>query len=381
MNKYLKFFTVFLLFVCLFCVFFVNASNFFTFAKETSIGAKGACVMELQTGRVLFEQNADEKMPMASTTKILTCLLVIERCDNLDAWVTVPDASVGIEGSSIYLRKGDRLTYRDLLYGLMFRSGNDAAVALSILIAGSVESFIDMCNSFCAEHQLLNTHYVTPNGLDDAEHYTTARDLAKLSCIALKNDVFAEIVKTEMYTMAGQRLATKEKVLKNKNKFLQTYEGADGVKIGYTQKAGKCFVGSATRNGMHLVGAFLNVDNMFDVCACVFDSIFKTYAMTEVLPPYYHFGSMPIAHGEKDYVHIVSKKPFMYPLSLVEKNLLIVKITLDRNLKAPIEKNQAVGKVEIYLGNNLIFSSKIYTMERVESNSYFATLQKVLQNF
>ena len=381
MNKNLKFFTVFLFSICLFCVFFANAPNFFTFAKETSIGAKGACVMELQTGRVLFEQNADEKMPMASTTKILTCLLVVEQCDNLDAWVTVPDASVGIEGSSIYLRKGDRLTYRDLLYGLMFRSGNDAAVALSILIAGSVESFIDMCNAFCAEHQLLNTHYVTPNGLDDAEHYTTARDLAKLSCIALKNDVFAEIVKTEMYTMAGQRQATKEKVLKNKNKFLQTYEGADGVKIGYTQKAGKCFVGSATRNGMHLVGAFLNVDNMFDVCACVFDSIFKTYAMMEVLPPYYHFGSMPIVHGEKDYVHIVSKKPFIYPLSLVEKNVLIMKYIMDRNLKAPIEKNQVVGKVEIYLGNNLIFSSKIYTMERVESNSYFATLQKVLQNF
>lgn len=382
MSKICKNIVCFSLFLLIFCVFLPANCVFAVKAADVQdTGKEAICVIEANSGRVLFEQNADVQKPMASTTKILTCLLVLNNCKNLDAFVTVPDEAVGVEGSSLYLRKGDRLTYRDLLYGMMLCSGNDAAVALSILTAGSVENFIQMCNTFCEEQGFNNTHLVTTNGLDDPAHYTTARDLAHITCLAFKNETFTEIVGSKYYTMEGQRKGTKEKVLKNKNKLLSTYEGADGVKTRYTTKAGKCFVGSAKRNGMHLVGAFLQVSTMFDRCAQVFDELFNKYEMTSVLPAYAHLGSVQVKNGDKAFIHIVSKQPFTYPLSIVEKSLLIVKYRISSCVKAPIFKDQVIGKVEIYLGNDLIFSAKIYTMEHVESNTFFATLQKILQQF
>jgi len=187
---------------------------------------------------------------MASTTKIVTALTVIRNTD-LDEVVEIPKAACGIEGSSIYLREGEHLTVRELLYGLMLRSGNDCAVALALHTSGSVEAFAELMNTTAVELGCENSNFVNPHGLHDDRHYTTALDLAAVTCEALHNETFREIVSTKAVRISNEGYEY-DRVLVNKNKLLSNVDGADGVKTGYTKKAGRCFVGSATKNGMQV---------------------------------------------------------------------------------------------------------------------------------
>ena len=219
---------------------------------------------------------------MASTTKIVTALTVIKHC-NLDDTVEIPRQAVGVEGSSIYLREGEHLTVRELLYGLMLRSGNDAAVALALHTSGSVEAFAALMNEVAEEAGCVNSNFVNPHGLHDDKHYTTAYDLALISCSALENDDFREIVSTKTVRIRNEGYEY-DRVLVNKNKLLSNYAAADGVKTGYTKKAGRCFVGSATRNGMQVVVAVLNCGPMFEDTASMLDAAFETYSYQIVVP-------------------------------------------------------------------------------------------------
>ncbi|MGN0818322.1 MAG: D-alanyl-D-alanine carboxypeptidase family protein, partial [Candidatus Coproplasma sp.] len=201
--------------------------------------------MELYTDSLLHEKNSDARMPMASTTKIMTALIVIEDCE-LDEVITVPDQAVGTEGSSIYLKHDEEISIKDLLYGLMLRSGNDSAAALAIHHSGSIEAFAENMNRRAKEIGALNTNYTNPSGLPDDNHYTTAYDLCLIACTAMKNPVFQEIVGTKNYNGEFRSFL-------NKNKILNTLDGANGVKTGYTVKAGRCLVSSAQRDGMDVV--------------------------------------------------------------------------------------------------------------------------------
>ena len=184
-----------------------------------AVSAEKAVVMDAATGRLLYEKSADKQSLIASTTKIMTALIVCEQCNVLDR-MRIPKEAVGIEGSSIYLRTGEYLSVRELLYGLMLRSGNESAVAIAIIISGSVEKFVELMNEFCNELGLSNTNIVTVNGLHDDNHYTTAFDLAKATSYALKNSVFAEIVKTKEKIISGEKTKEGYRFLKNKNKLL-----------------------------------------------------------------------------------------------------------------------------------------------------------------
>lgn len=211
------------------CVFFIAAP-----AKISGecAAVNSACVaMERQTQTVLHECNADARLPMASTTKIMTALIICEDCD-LDMVVTVPDEAVGAEGSSIYLKRGEQIDIRDLLYGLMLRSGNDAAAALAIIHSGSIPAFAQEMNARARKLGAINTNFKNPSGLPDDEHYTTARDLCKIACTAMGNAAFRQIVGTKSWHGAFRSYA-------NKNKLLYNYEGATGIKTGYTIKAGQ----------------------------------------------------------------------------------------------------------------------------------------------
>ena len=221
-----------------------------------AVGARGAALMEAETGRLLFAQASDARLPMASTTKIMTALIALERC-SVDEMVTVPREAYGVEGSSMYLNAGEELLLSDLLYGLMLVSGNDAAVAIACHVAGSVEAFAALMNERARELGCTDTHFVTPSGLDSEGHYSTARDMALLARAALENEDFQNLagqaqVSVSFLEPEGVRYYS------NHNKLLGTLEGCIGGKTGYTKKAGRCLVSAAQRDGVRLIAVTLN---------------------------------------------------------------------------------------------------------------------------
>lgn len=222
---------------------------------ETIVKSKAECVIEANTGEIIYEYNADIKLPMASTTKIITAITVLENCDNIGEEITIPFEAVDIEGSSIYLKCGEQYTVQDLLYGLMLRSGNDCAVALALHFGHTIEDFCSKMNIVAQKAGALNSHFENPHGLPCQNHYTTARDLCYVTRSAMKNELFSKIVSTAYY---------EERNWKNKNKMLFTYDGAMGVKTGYTKEAGRCLVSAAERDGKRIICTVLNSPNMFE---------------------------------------------------------------------------------------------------------------------
>lgn len=234
---------------------------------DTSAGC--LCLLDADTGEVLVEKCASRPSLIASTTKIMTALVVIERCD-LERLVTVPPEATGIEGSSMYLKPGEQLTVRELLYGLMLHSGNDAAVALALCSAGSVEAFVGRMNETAQRLSLSNTHFANPNGLDDENNYSTAHDLAFLTRYALKNPDFLQIVSTRSIRAAGRCLT-------NHNRLLWSVDGAIGVKTGYTRAAGRILVSAAERGGRRLIVVTINDGNDWRDHSALYDYGFSQY--------------------------------------------------------------------------------------------------------
>lgn len=222
-------------------------------ADAPTVSAKSAVLMTFD-GDILFEKNADCRLPMASTTKIMTCLIAAERCTLSDV-VTITPASAEIEGSSLYMKSGDRVTAEDLLYAAMLRSANDAASALAIHVSGDEEAFAELMNERASELGMNGTHFTNPHGLPDDEHYTTARDFAHLAAAAMKNDTFAKIAGTKEYVVTLN--GSEKRPVKNHNRLLFSYDGALGVKTGFTKASGRCLVSAAERDGVSLIAVTL----------------------------------------------------------------------------------------------------------------------------
>ena len=227
-------------------------------------------------GTVLYAENAGARMEIASTTKILTAITVIENYD-IFAHAIIPREAVGVEGSSVYLREGEEWSILDLLYGLMLRSGNDAAVALAVASAGNVDTFAEKMNATARKAGATDSHFVNPHGLHDAEHYSTAEDMARITVYALKCPIFAAICKTKAHRYEKRTGDGTEKgIFYNKNKLLYSYVGATGVKTGYTKHSGRCLVASAERDGRTLVCVTLNVYDTYGVTRSLFDRYFAS---------------------------------------------------------------------------------------------------------
>lgn len=293
--------------------------------------------VELNSGKVFLEKNADKRLPMASTTKIMTAYIIAEDCD-LSQVITVPDKAVGVEGSSIYLTHGEQVSVKDLLYGLMLRSGNDAACALAIHHSGTIENFVKAMNEKAAALGCTNTNFSNPNGLPDENHYTTARDLCNITCNSMKNSVFREVVSTRSYTGDFKNFT-------NKNKLLATLEGANGVKTGYTEKAGRCLVSSAERDKMDVVCVVLNCYDMFERSRRIIENCFSEYEVKTLLSEtIYNFNGVPCTLDNNYDIVIKKTKPLEY--NLCESD--------DIN---------AVAKLEITCENDLIFSHNLYKLK------------------
>ena len=309
-----------------------------------AVSAQHAIVLDAQTGRVLYEKSADERSLIASTTKIMTALVVCEQCNVLDR-MRIPKEAVGIEGSSMYLREGEVLTIQELLYGLMLQSGNDAAVALAIYCGGTVEGFVELMNDKARSLQLTNTHFENPNGLDAPGHYSTARDLAVLTAYAMENPIFAKTVSTKTVS-AGNR------ALRNHNKLLWSVEGADGVKTGYTKAAGRILVSSAVRDGRRLIAVTIHDPDDWQDHARLLNQGFSDYTVQQIVTQGQTVGTVAVLGGREDQVELIAQSDFSYALAPGECPELI--LPGPGFVYAPVSENQDAGVVYLCLGRRTI---------------------------
>ena len=284
--------------------------------RANALSAEKAILLDAVSGQVIYEKNADSQSLIASTTKIMTALVVCEQCNVLDR-VRIPKEAVGIEGSSMYLQEGEILTVQELLYGLMLRSGNDAAVALAIYCGGTVEGFAELMNDKARQLEMTDSHFVNPNGLDAPEHYATARDLAKLAAYAMDNPIFQK-------TVSAKSIKVGERYLTNHNKLLWRVEGADGVKTGYTKAAGRILVSSAIRDGRRLIGVTINAPDDWNDHSRLLEDGFRRFATDRIVTRGECVATVEIAGGQEGFVRLLAAEDFDFSLAEGETAELVL---------------------------------------------------------
>ena len=353
MNKFIKnaIISAIILIISFCFKFNINAVNGATISNAE-------CVIDVASLRVLSENNSNKKLPMASTTKILTAITVIENF-NLDTVITVPKQAVGVEGSSIYLREGEKLTVKELLYGLMLRSGNDCAECLAITLCDNRSEFISLMNKTAKNYGAYNSNFVNPHGLHHDNHYTTAYDLAVISANAMKNPTFREIVATKRVSISNDGYDY-QRVLINKNKMLNMVDGATGIKTGYTKKAGRCLVSSVKRNGFEVVSVVLNSPNMWERSTEIINNAFNNYNVTKIFDADKFNGEIRVDSKGNKYNFLV-ESDFYYPISNNELNNVILKIN-GESLSEYCKNPSKVGELQIFIQNKLIFSQNLFTI-------------------
>ncbi|MCQ2353728.1 MAG: D-alanyl-D-alanine carboxypeptidase [Clostridia bacterium] len=351
----------------------VTSSDDFT-AAETSVSAAGlsistsarsAILIDATGGkrRELWSQNADERLGMASTTKIMTALVAIESMP-LSTEIKIPDAAVGVEGSSVYLSAGETLTLEELLMCVLLESANDAATAVAITVGGSVEKFAEKMNCKADELGLKDTHFTNPHGLDDDAHYTTVRDLAAIAASALDNDIFRSIVSTYRATVPS---SDGVRLLINHNRLLRSYEGCIGVKTGFTKSSGRCLVSAAERDGVRLVAVTLNDGADWVDHTAMLDAGFAAYCSVELsrdgdfaLGNNTHLPYLEVVGGEQSTVEcrIADNVSAVLPRS---HGTVTCRIEMTRSRPAPIFRGDQIGRVIWYCDGEVIGESAVVT--------------------
>lgn len=345
-------------------------------AKAENITAKSAVLIEASTKRLLYEKNAYEKMPMASTTKIMTAIVALEH-GVLNETVVVGKNASGVEGSSIWLSVGEKMSLSDMLFGLMLASGNDAAVAIAEHIGGSVEGFVRMMNETAQRIGAYNTHFSNPNGLPAKDHYTTAYDLAIISAHAMSNDFFCKIVNTQYKTLPWEGHQW-DRVVKNKNKILWNFAGGNGIKTGYTKEAGKCLAASAERDGMQLIAIALDAPDMFGDCMQVLNYGFDNYKNRLLISKGELAGEVNVKNGLQNSFLAFSECDFYFPLSDEEYGNIEKRVFIKELMLAPVYKGEQIGHTDIYLNMRKICSVPIYSPVAIRDNSFDFNLKRLL---
>ena len=335
--------------IILVSLFFCSQEPIFSalvFAKEAQVPiSRAECVMEANSRRVLYESSGDLRLPMASTTKITTALTVLDACKDINEKIIISHEVVGIEGSSAYLKSGEEYSVEELLYGLMLRSGNDCAAALALHCAGTLGEFATKMNKTAKSSGAIHTNFRNPHGLPCQNHYTTARDLSLITCKALENSTFKQIVSTQYYA---------PRHWKNKNKMLTDYPGSIGVKTGFTKEAGRCLVTAAERNGMMIVCSVLNSPMMYERTAQLLDDAFSSYSYVKLLSKSDVF---EIDSGKGRYV-ASSRVDFFYPLLSGERENVEIQLL---PLSTPLNQ-EIIGQIQISLAKELLFLGNLYKL-------------------
>lgn len=326
------------------------------------VSARAAVVLDALTGRVIFEKNGEERLAMASTTKIMTALITLEQ-PGLDETFEADPAAIRVEGTSMGLREGDRVSLRTLAAGMLLPSGNDAANAAAVRIADSIPEFVIMMNRRAAQLGLADTNFETPSGLDGQNHYTTAKDLARLARAALQNEDFREICSQSALKVSfGNPPA--DRWLQNHNRLLEEYEGCIGVKTGFTKKAGRCLVSAAEREGLTLICVTLNDPDDWADHKALLDAAFAALspAREPALPE-----TAAVTGGKADSVRLEPGGEGTLFLTAEEASRLETEIDLPRFLYAPVAAGQEAGEVRYLLDGETIYTRPLLTAEDVEA--------------
>ena len=344
--------------------------------EPKQLNSRRYAIYDRASGTCIYGKNENKQTAMASTTKIMTAIIVLENCKNLDEVVTISAKAAGTGGSRLGLKKDDQVTVNDLLFGLLMRSGNDAAVALANYTAGSAENFANMMNKKAQELGLVNTHFVTPHGLDNPNHYTTAYELAKLADYALKNSVFSTIVKTKYVTI---KINNQPKELKNTNELLLAdVEGVYGVKTGFTGNAGRCLVTSVKRNNMDLIIVVLGADTRKDRAKDTLKLIdyafkeFKMKSIEETAQEEYELwknaneSRITINKGTSK---LKTKLGDIKIKQIATNKELSAEVHNINYLEAPVEAGSKIGEIIIKNGDNIIEKVDIEAKNSIQKNN------------
>ena len=374
-------------FIIFFLVFFVLSKNIvFADSEEENldIEAQAFILMDYKTGRVLLGKNENNPMAMASTTKIMTAILAIEN-GNLEDTVKVSKNATKAPKVKMYLQENEEIKLKELLYALMLQSSNDAAVAIAEHISGDVETFCQMMTDKAKELGAENTVFRTPNGLDYLDHHSTAYDMALITKYALNNPKFVELINTRQVSFKTN-MSTYD--ILNKNKLLDEYEGANGVKTGYTGKAGHCFVGSATKDDMTLISVVLasgwgekgKRQKWIDT-KNILNYGFKNFSYEKILSKEDCTETISIKKGEKDIASLYYEEDIILPISKEEKEHISVKLDYIKNLEAPVSKDAKIGIAKIYINDNLVAQTNILTNEQVNRKTFFNYINEIFRNW
>jgi len=340
---------------------------------QPNLNALAAVVMDMNSERVLYEKNARIRKPMASTTKIMTAIVAIENAD-LEEIVTVSKRAAEVSGSEIHLKIGEKLKLRDLLYGLMLKSGNDASIAIAEHVGGTVEDFCEMMNRKALSIGAENTHFTSPHGLDKSEHYTTAFELARITAYALKNPIFNEIVSTKEASIPNR-------ILFNTNELLGVYPGVDGVKTGYTGQAGRCLVTSATRNQMRMITVVLGSPTRTaraQSSTNLLNYAFSNYNLSFLALKGESIENINVEKGINRSLTVAVKDEVKLPLREDERKLLERKVDLPKEVMAPVKKGQELGSVKWVLNGQELGRSSLIASEDIRRKNYYDYFKELL---
>ena len=345
-------------FVSVFCIFAFSLST-----KAISTSAKASILINADTGEVIYSQNQNEKLPMASTTKIMTALLLCEE-GNMEKGITVTPQMVKVEGTSMGLLGGDKVTYKALLYGMLLASGNDAANVTAYALGGTIDGFVNMMNQRAKELGLNNTHFETPSGLDGDEHYTTAEDLANLARVCMDNPLFKEAASTKAITLEYGNPPYR-RTLTNHNKLLKIFEGAVGVKTGFTKKAGRCLVSCAEREGKRVIAVTLKDPNDWEDHINLLNYGLEKVKTTVITPEKTDF-SISVISSQNQSVEVKIEE---YTVSSLDTSGFSCEVNLPTFLYAPVKEGDVIGSVVYYKNRTQIARRDIKASQNIEKNS------------
>lgn len=358
---------------------------------EPTINSRAAIVYERSSGKILYGKEENEKRKMASTTKIMTAIVVLENT-NLDDIVTISSKAAGTGGSRLGLHKDDKISIQDLLYGLLLCSGNDAAVALAEHVSGDLSNFANMMNSKATSLGLSSTHFVTPHGLDDDNHYTTAYELALITNYALKNDVFANLVKTKTYTIS---INNHPKTLSNTNELLGNLDGVYGVKTGFTNGANRCLVTAVKRDNMDIICIVLGADTKKDRTKDSINLInysfnnFKMVNIKEKITNEFvnwkicNSSSFRVEKGVSDSVDIIIQDiPYdFFPIKCNQTDDMSIYIYCNTELTAPLPSGSTLGYLAVSVNNQTVLTLNLYNSNSIALKSPTKFFNSFLKNY
>ncbi len=376
-----------MVFLLIYAMFFPFTNTFFAEVKDEKqlkVEAQAGILMDFESGRVLWEKNADKPLAMASTTKIMTAIITLEN-GNLKDKVTVSALAASANPVKMHLQKGEQISLESLLYALMLQSSNDAAVAIAEHVGGSVENFCKMMTDKAIKLGAKDTVFETPNGLDAGNHHSTAYDLAVITRYALKNEQFNKIINTRNITVSSDKTTYG---IYNKNRLLDEFEGANGVKTGFTGKAGHCFVGSAKRNGMQLISVVLasgwgqkGKEQKWIDTKNVLRYGFDNYEYEVLLEEGEPAGNVAIIRSKTDSIGVCYYTGFVLPLSAEEKETFVIETELPTELKAPVDLGEKVGVAKLYINGELCKEVDLVSASEASRFDLKTCMESVLNYF